>query len=550
MNFAKEVHWLYGQMRYLWWLWGATYRGGEGMRLASAHSAGQQLAAGEDWQAATLEDPSGQSRRFLWSHDRESTDDYMKRLSRSRYMRYAGFAVDVRAAGVTEGASEPVTKLDATFIRDVDGRGGSYASTRTRWCALSQVYGAYHVGCDILAQPRTSRKPGLPYLYGIPPLDMPMWGSDRLGVLTFAVVKERAAAPSAAPWKGGSGVTKERFCYRAWTAEDVCVYDEHGMEVEWIDSEGKLVKGPQENKFKRVPIETVYFRRSDEYPCEPVGQSWIEDPALVNLWHYNLLSLRDTVVTDTAFPFLAWPRPEGESQITPEQEVDLGTKSAVPFFGSQKPEWVQPSPDSVDTISTLIVEAIRSIRELAGLTIDSEGSQEAHSAEALSLMRANLDASFGEHARNMEDAEERILRMASEIGNVDPKGVKVSYPSDYGEQEAGTRMADIVVALDAGLREIPTAYGMLLKSGLRTMLPRAKVDDLKLAEAEIDARAKEKAAAQETAKKAAADALKAPPPAPPGPPPPAKAEPTADPEQEQVPAKADEPTEQPDAAAA
>ena len=483
----------------LWRMWLESWRGGEYFRAASIRESAVTTGAGSvaslgTWTWGSLDAAEQMSIPWLWSHSRESDATYAERVGRSSYRRYSGFACDVLASGVTEPVALPMTRLGPEWLEDVTGTGTDMRTFRRSVATLTAVFGHAWIGAD-----RAMDADAPVYLYALSPLDVIDWQVDKGARLVWALVRERTPFLRPLPFsqlaQTGKPDAPERF--RLWTADSTTLYD----------ADGKVIEPASVNALGRVPLEIAYYQPDTSCP-EPVGVGVMQDLAPVNLHEYNMRSLRDVILTDTCFPFLAVARAEGETRIDPEAQLELGTDRAVAYDAKGAPPiWVQPSPESVETLTNMIREDVQSIRELAGLKIANEDSAAAISADALRLIRATLDARFSAHAAQLCDAEIRALRMAQEIAGLGPEGVESSWPSDYGAQESGGRLDDIAKSLDAGLRESPQAHAELLKSALQTVLPGAPAKVMRAIEGEIDAKAQEIAKREDDQRKAQVAAL-------------------------------------------
>lgn len=498
-----DTHPLWKSRAPLWRMWLESWRGGEYFRAASitstrtAASGAASLPVIASWSWSTYAADAAQmlSSAWLWSHARESDAAYAERVARSSYRRYAGFACDVLSAGVCEPAGMPTSRLGPEWLEDVTGTGVDMRTFRRMLATLTEVFGHAWVGAD-----RPAEGDGQVYLYALSPLDVIDWQVTKGCELAWAVVRERLPfarpKPFSQPSQASAPAESER--YRLWTPEFSQLYD----------AGGKAMGPATANGLGRVPLECAFYQPDTTSP-EPCGVGVMQDLAPVNLHEYNMRSLRDVILTDTCFPFLAVARAAGESRIDPETQIEIGTDRAVAYDAAGSPPlWVQPSPESVETLTNMIREDVQSIRELAGLKIANEDSAAAISADALRLIRATLDARFAAHAAQLCDVEVRALRMAQEIAGLGPDGVESTWPSDYGAQESGGRLDDVAKALDAGLRESPLAHAELLKSALQTVLPGAPPKVLRAVEKELDDKAQEIADREEEQRKAQVEALK------------------------------------------
>lgn len=473
----------------LWRQWLECWRGGEYFRAASVTSTRgtnigtQSVIAKWSW-AGSEHDDLFTPAAWLWSHSRESDKDYAERVVRSSFRRYAGFALDVLAAGVTEGVPPPTTRLGTDWLARCTHDGQDIRAFRRSVALGTELFGHVWIGAD---------KPdgaidAAPYLYVVSPLDVIDWRVKHGCTLEWALVRERRAMPRALPFTSGPWTaavagpqTETAVQYRLWTETYSRLYD----------GDGKPLGEEVPNALERVPLEFA-CRTRDPWAAEPCGISDMADLAPVNLREYNLRSLRDRILTDTCFPFLAIACVEGETSVSPQQQIEIGTDVAVGYDARGGPPlWVQPSSESIETITGQIREDVQTIRELAGLNIAKEDSAAGITAEALRLIRANLDARFSAHAAQLQDAEIRTIRMAQELAGLGPDGVESQWPSDYGAQESGGRLDDVAKALDLGLRDSPRATAELLKSAFANILPGAPqrvtkqvVEDLEAAAAE------------------------------------------------------------------
>lgn len=501
-----------------WRVWLECWRGGEYFRAASVQSTGVIQAGSQaviqrwTWGEAQEDDPVPAA-AWLWSHSRESDEQYAERVARSSFRRYAGFACDVLAAGVTEGVSTPTTRLPPEWLARVTLQGHDLRAFRRSMALLTSIFGHCWIGADrdravtVTGEDGQTRDadPGtLPYLYLLSPLDVIDWQVSKGYELEWALVRERMGIQRDLPTEQlrGAAMPMGRSAetvpmYRLWTREYSQTFDRNG----------KPMGGKQTNALGRVPLEIAFYTQ-DTGCVEPMGIGVMQDLAPVNLHEYNMRSLRDVILTDTCFPFLAIARPQGETRIDPETQVEIGTDRALAYDAAGGPPlWVQPSPESVVTITDMIREDVQSMRELAGLKIANEDSAAAISADALRLIRATLDARFAAHAANLQDAEIRALKMVQELAGLGPDGIEDAWPADYGAQESGGRLDDIAKALDAGLRESPLAHAELLKSAVQVVLPSAPQRVLKQINVELDQVAVEIKEREEEERQAQADAL-------------------------------------------
>lgn len=504
MTIAKHPVW--SNRAPFWRTWLECWRGGEHFRAASVASSSVTSAGSQpivsSWTWGDSGDDALPPAAWLWSHSRETDASYAERVARSSFRRYAGFAIDALAAGVTEGVAPPTTRLGPEWLSRVTCHGQDIRAFRRSKAIGTELFGHMWIGADR----SDDENGGMPYLYLVSPLELVDWQVKRGYQLLWAVVREKVALTRPVPFTSTgvgprSGRRDETLqVYRLWTEE----YSQR------FDSEGRALPGEDgaqiPNELGRVPLE-IAFHVPDYSSPDPAGISVMADLAPINLHEYNLRSLRDVILTDTAFPFLAISRPEGVTSIDPESQIELATDRAVAYTGASAPVWVQPEATSVDVLTAQIREDVNAIRELAGLKIAMEDSGSAISADALRLVRANLDARFGAHASHLQDAEIRAIRMAQEIAGMGPEGVESTWPTDYGAQETGGRLDDIAKVLDLGLRDVPSGHAEALKSAVQAALSGSPTKVISTINADIDKQVHELAAKAEQNREMMANAL-------------------------------------------
>lgn len=475
---VKERHWFWRDMSPFWWFWLAAWRGGSYFKSSSARSIPASTSAGQivrTWKwSGVWEDAEPPTVAWLWSHDRESDHDYAERVMRASWRRYAGFALDVLTAGVCTNVGLPESRLPEKWFTSVTREGSDFQSFRSRVALETGLFGHTWVGGD-------RNDMGDPYLYTVSPLNLTHYRMGRNRMLEWAIVREPLEKELEPVWKIGreSPEDRQKCCYKLWTKNT----------VEVVDEQGETIEPERPHNFGRVPLEPVFYAR-DISRREPCGLSVMEDMADVNLHEYNVRSMRDNVLIDTAFPFLAVNVPEGETKLRAQQTIEVATNRWVAYFGAP-PVWIQPGPQAIQTHTDLLREDIDSIRELAGLKTPHEDGAGVVSAEAMAIMRANLDARFTAHGRNLKDGEERYLGMLQGFSGLAIDGVSSPFPPDYRAQQNQEQLDAIISKLDAGLRDTPEAKAELLKQAFRVGMPSLKPETLAKIEKAIDAKAME-----------------------------------------------------------
>lgn len=475
---VKEKHWFWQDMSPFWWFWLAAWRGGSYFKSSSARSIPASSPAGQivrSWRyTSTWDESEPPTVAWLWSHDRESDSDYAERVMRASWRRYAGYAIDVLTAGVCAGVPMPKTLLPEKWLTNVTLDNQDFQAFRAQVALETSVFGHTWVAGD-------KKLDGTPYLYTVNPLNLTNWRMGRDRKLEWAIVREKRPPELEPVWRTGkTGESDRPECvYRLWTRNT----------VELVDHDGKSIEPERVNTYGRVPLEPVFYAR-DISRHEPCGLSVMEDIADVNLHEYNVRSMRDVILLDTAFPFLAVNVPEGETKLRTTQTIEVATNRWVAFFGSP-PVWIQPGPEAITTHTEILREDIDSIRELAGLKTPHEDGAGVVSAEAMRIMRANLDARFTAHGRNLKDGEERYLNMIQGIAGQKPEGAESAYPPDYSMQEDKTRVDTAIAKLDAGLRDTPEAQAEILKQVFRIGMPALEPEQLAKIDKAIEMKATE-----------------------------------------------------------
>ena len=366
---------------------------------------------------------------YLLKHPRESATDFEQR-------RRAAFTIpyprDIIRKFVDALFHQPVDRsrieglMPEGHLSNVDGQGHSARWwLRNRMCTQSQIYGGVGVLSDM--PPAVDGMPNTryhndtrPYARVVSPLRIWDWYRDpSTGAYIWALIQE-----SSKRWA-------------LWTCESVSIIDEHGKTLE-----------RRSHGFGCVPLDVCVAE-----PCEsdddrsPLGVSALDGIERLALHLYQMCSLLEAHERKALFAFLHLQRdPPGKSEKA--QATDLHLSESHFLFQRENVGWVEP-PESVPREGRAQIEwTISQMRQVVGLSIHGEESQEARSGVSLSWQYSDRRMAVTRRGEELEEAESRLWqRHGDMLGISIPPGLVV-YPRDYAVAVIPEELAEIKAVIE------------------------------------------------------------------------------------------------------
>jgi hypothetical protein len=362
---------------------------------------------------------------YLYSHVRESREEYNDRIARAMHYPLFRSIVDVYVSAVLrtdaqrEGAD---AKQWREYHADVDLAGSQIDVFLRQALTWALVYGRVHAVTD------APKGGGRPYTYLIPPIDIVDWELDVFGRFRWAVVRENEPM-SRTPGQQRGEVKSQ---YRVWGAEGWALW-RHGDKGWSAVEQGRHRAG-------RVPIATLFARRGYESRRSLEADSVLDDILHIDLNVFNLTSLLHDQIFANCFSQLAVPTENGEAP-----DVELGLNRVLGFAADTgaRPMYLSPSADLIHAQAKIIGEQIATARQLASVGRGrAEYSREERSAATLQQESDDKSNAISSLAGAIESFDREIHADCAATGGVKAKTPVASYSRNVSLKALSSQIAD------------------------------------------------------------------------------------------------------------
>lgn len=257
--------------------------------------------------------------------------------------------------------------------------------------------------------------------------------------------------------------------YRLWTAEFY-------QDFEITKGESGTAKVSAGKEFKHpigyVPFRFISWRDVDS---DMIGDSPMEDIALISKQIYNTLSLFDEMLHTGTFKTLFFPVEKKDDIGEDIIKKGLYDIAVVPYNGrlSQSPEFKGPGLGDVEAFISAIKMYIYEIFRKIGMDVDRDKSY-TQSGKALGKEFQKTEALLKQGSKNMESAENWLLKTAARwMGKKeDPK---VKYSNEFQESDIDIVLERLYKIFNLQLRPVKV---LALKRMLSIIFPDLTDDQL------------------------------------------------------------------------
>ena len=352
---------------------------------------------------------------YLSRHERESGDNFRRRLGDSRYPNYCKPINHLFVSHLWRRKPRRVLPDSlAALVQDVDRFGTGIDTFMKQVTVSAGVEGHAFILVDAPAgiEPSTKAEESSfrlrPYFVHLLPQQVLDWEFEtedpgRFGALNRVVLAE--PAPQGGGWDGASR-------YRVFEPERWQLWEQGGGRAKAeLLAQGK-------NKLGEVPIIPVYNLRAGTF----MGESTIEDIAVLNHALYQKTSILDEAEYWAGFPQLVIFTDEDVA------EVELSQSRALQFRPGDNARFIEHSGTAIESLRATVREIKQDIFRIALKQI-SEPTQGAgvESASKRKIDRSEFVASLEERSHNFEEAEIRAWGLAAKWMGEDPDKISVEY---------------------------------------------------------------------------------------------------------------------------
>lgn len=424
----------------------------------------------------------------LFSHRLESTEDFEERLARAYYLNFCETIPAIYNNFIFKEKVERPSNSDIDgFINNTDGKGTGMSDFVARIGYLSKVFGAMHVLVDMPRMTegvpwtiRAEKEAGVqPYCKLIYPKQLKDWSVDSEGNFNWVIIEDtyyRDVDPTIE--------RKEEKIFLVITKEEWRYEDEEGKPFKFEDE--KETAGT--NTLKHVPIITLYNKDIDN---DRIGESMLKDIVFINRVIMNWCSCLDEMIERQAFAQLIIPDDGSlseESEHGDDPLKKLGTSVAWTFNASARhpPAFISPDTKHMTVIWKLIVDHIKEIYRLSGLIGTSEDMAASRSGRAAQMGFLGVNSALAESARNYQQFENDISRLAMLLMGKDPQIFEeVKYPDSFDIQSLNDEVDAYFTVMEKNLSQ--TMNKEMMKTLARRALPMATPGTKDKINSEIDA---------------------------------------------------------------
>lgn len=360
---------------------------------------------------------------YLFSHVRESLEEYKDRVARAMHYPLYRSIVDIYVSAVLRtDAGREGDKTWEAYWADVDQTGAQIDVFMRTALTYALVYGRVHAVTD------APEGGGRPYTYLIPPSDLVDWRLDTRGSFLWAVVREDYS-PDRMP---GFECTKPQNQYRVWTREGWALWRK-------VDKEWKPVRSGKHSA-KKVPIDTLFARRGYESRRTLEADCVLDDIVDIDRAVFNLVSLLHDQIYAQCFSQLAIPTESGEAP-----DLELGLKRVLGFLaeaGGARPMYLSPNSDLINVQVKIIGEHMGWARTLANVGRGrAEFSKEERSAASLQAEGGDKNNAVSSLAGAVEAFDRAVHGTVASMRGLG-KAPKAVYPRDVSQKALSAQIAD------------------------------------------------------------------------------------------------------------
>jgi len=382
---------------------------------------------------------------YLLQHALETSTAFSRRVEQSMFVNYCSPVVDIYNAYLfKERPSRKIEGMDVItgkqFMENADMEGRGFHKLMRELSRWAGVFGHMGVIVDkpisVDAQSRAEElNAGMrPYVSYYTPSNIVYWEWERVfggpPRLKTLVLREEELE---------EGVE----VYRVWYVDR--------WELWSVDETDKKMSTPPElidqGEYALGEIPFVVLRNRDSLD-RMSGVSDIADIAHINkrIYYYDSDALE--IIERTAYPFLEAPvNPFGGPS---DADTVIGTSNVLERDAANDTvghRWIEPSHASLQRILEWRTQAVQDIRETAkmgGMQSNARQGVAAFSGSALEIRFQQLAAVLADKAENMENAEYRIIRLASMWEGLSGDA-EIHYPRKFG-------IRDVISDLDQAIR--------------------------------------------------------------------------------------------------
>ena len=408
----------------------------------------------------------------LEKYPRESTEVFTTRKARSIYFNYLQPIVDILSGFIYRNEVKRDTVPE--FLKDFMANASKGKSLQEYMQSLSPQSLCYTVGAlvdspkfdpaEVPNEAARKEKGIKPYICTYYPHQIRDFAVNEDGDLVWVLLDD-SRPEKADPF------TKEsvKTVYRLWTAEFYQDFEIKKNESGTAEvTPGEEVKHP----IGYVPFRFISWRDVDS---DMIGDSPMEDIALISKQIYNTLSLFDEMLHTGTFKTLFFPVEKANDIGEDIIKKGLYDIAVVPYNGrlSQSPDFKGPGLGDVEAFISAIKMYVYEIFRKIGMDVDRDKSY-TQSGKALGKEFQKTEALLKQGSKNMEAAENWFLKTAARwMGKKDEP--KVKYSNEFQESDIDVVLERLYKIFNLQLRPIKV---LALRRMLSIVFPDLKDEQL------------------------------------------------------------------------
>lgn len=367
---------------------------------------------------------------YLVPHPRETPEKYHRRKALAYYLNYVAPVINSHVNPIFRQEPEREWKeneLFSAFMEDADTLGTSFSRFMKRAALIAKLQAVAFIVIDNLSdQPDNMadvlKERALPYAYIVQRNQVKNYKTNKAGRLiefSYTVVAETSNdSQSNDTW--------------TWTTT--------GWSCQYAD--GTKKEGTHD--LKRLPVVALYSKPME--PGKVLPQSEFYNIAKTNQRLYNLCSEIDEIIRNQAFNVLAYPLPEGETEI---KEIVVSTENVLGYDGTlaNQPGYIAMDTGPLEQLRAERKDLVEEIYRMAELShVTGVESKESGIAKKWDFDQQGNQVLI-DFALNCEEAERDVARIFG-LWTTQAIELHCKYADDFGILDVSEALDEVGKALD------------------------------------------------------------------------------------------------------
>jgi len=200
-----------------------------------------------------------------------------------------------------------------------------------------------------------------------------------------------------------------------------------------------------------IPVRFLAYQR-DTTSRYPLGDSLVEDAAMLARCIYNKRSWEQQIAREAGFPTLAIPMKATGGMLDANTTAAIGPSKGIGYDSSTgAPSWIQPSSEWAKDLRESSMADFQFAMRSAGLELAADASAQAQSGEALRIKSRDYDKRAARFARNLARDELACLRLYALLAGEPIDAITVTYPKRF-------TLPDLTADLDRALKILAAPF--------------------------------------------------------------------------------------------